>query len=161
MFSNKLSIFAALTVALFPGLAMAEWLPDGPAQWANLCSLQAEASGEFVCFTYPTDITAAGATGNYQGYADNDGKSFALIPKGSGVGEYSTMNTADRQVTINAKCGRVSPSSPDRNHEEKENIIIYLPNSGRVACELPAVAVRGTDGRASRESGAKRVRDLA
>ncbi|SPO21570.1 uncharacterized protein UTRI_01056_B [Ustilago trichophora] len=100
MFSAKQTIFAALTVAILSGPAMAEWLSDGPAQWFNLCSIQAEAEGEFVCFTYPTDITAAGATGNFQGYADTGGTNFALIPKGSGVGEYSTMNTADRQVTV-------------------------------------------------------------
>ena len=73
MFSAQLS--ATIALAMLASPALAQWLDNGPAEWAARCALGAEASGEFVCFTYSTDITQVATTGSFQGYANTGGTS--------------------------------------------------------------------------------------
>ncbi|KAJ9477431.1 hypothetical protein PHBOTO_000989 [Pseudozyma hubeiensis] len=50
-----------------------QWLADGPAEYASRCDPGTEASGEYVCITYPSDIITAATGGDYQGYANASG----------------------------------------------------------------------------------------
>lgn len=124
---SKLLLAICPVSFVYPHLTFAQqWLANGPAEYASRCGPGTEASGEYVCITYPSDILTAATGGVYQGYANTSGTGesphpiladfsdshrwliflftretgFALVPPGDGVGESSLLTTADRQVSI-------------------------------------------------------------
>lgn len=79
---NLLSILFALSIGSRSTMAQ-QWLPNGAVEWSNRCALGSEASGEYVCFQYSSDITKSATGGVYQGYANDGGTSqhhASLLP---------------------------------------------------------------------------------
>lgn len=87
MFAAQLPLILPLVSVLVAGSCIGGWLPNGPDEYNTRCSLQSEATGEYVCFTTPTEITLVATDGNFQGYASLDGlgkpppssNAFALV----------------------------------------------------------------------------------
>ncbi len=104
--------FALLFSAFFLSSALADWLPNGQAEWSQRCALGAEYEGEYACFTYHTDVVHNDAvTGDWQGYITDDGTGeFSLRPP-SVLCHYPSERFANRSGTLSPQRQSFRPGS--------------------------------------------------